>query len=182
MYSVEHFDLVDASDQVIGTTDKATAHSLGQWHRIAVVYVFAPDGQLYVQHHKKSGLLDHSVGGHVRKGESYDDAAKREAAEELGVTSPLQHLANYSADESLWKGSVMRHVHGLYECTPPSSWHFQPNDEVEELRLMTIDEIITGINAKPKSFTPGFIFSLAKYLEIKHLHPETLTIPNLDSL
>ncbi len=87
---MELLDIVDNDDNVVGTTDRAQAHNTGQLHRIVAVYVFNSDDQLYVQVHKKSGgLYDNSVGGHVTQGESYDDAAAREASEELGIMQEL---------------------------------------------------------------------------------------------
>ena len=74
---MELFDLVDKDDNVIGTTDKLTAHSTKQIHRVAAVYVFNDAGELYVQVHKGSGgLYDNSVGGHVSQGETYATAAE----------------------------------------------------------------------------------------------------------
>ena len=71
---IELFDLIDKQDNVIGVTDKPTAHSIGQLHRVAGVYVFDKQGRLYVQVHKKSGgLYDHSIGGHISQGESYEE-------------------------------------------------------------------------------------------------------------
>ncbi len=83
--SAELFDLVNIRDEVIGTTSKEVAHTTGQLHRVAAVFVFNHSGDLFVQEHPSDGKWDHSVGGHVSRGESYADAAAREAEEELGV-------------------------------------------------------------------------------------------------
>src|SRR3712207_1323860 len=96
----EKLDVVDLQDNDIGITDKDTAHREGLIHRVAAVYVFRPDGFLFVQEHKRSGgAYDHSVGGHVSRGEAYDDAAQREASEELGLEQPLERLSIFYADE-----------------------------------------------------------------------------------
>src|ERR1700739_2889901 len=106
---MELFDLVDKNDNVIGTTDKPTAHANKQLHRVAAVYVFNDLGELYVQVHKSSGgLYDHSVGGHVSKGEEYATAASREADEELGIRQPLAYLSTFYSDEG-----VYLHMFGL---------------------------------------------------------------------
>lgn len=77
--------VVDENDQVVGTMDKAEAHRTGVLHRIAVVYVENPAGQILVQV-RSNGRLDHSAAGHVDVGESYLEAAQRELHEELGVS------------------------------------------------------------------------------------------------
>lgn len=108
---MEHLGLVDENDNVIGTTDKLTAHANKQLHRVAAVYVFNQSGELYVQVHKSSGgLYDHSVGGHVQQGEDYATAAIREAHEELGIKQPLTELSVFYSDEGDYS-----HMFGLFE-------------------------------------------------------------------
>lgn len=161
---MEQFDLVNERDEVIGVTDKPTAHATGQLHRVAAVYVFDAKGQLYVQVHKGSGgLYDHSVGGHVSQGETYDQAAQREAKEELGITQPLTKLAVFYSDE----GKDMQHMFGLYECVADPSWHFTPNDEVEEIIPMTLETIQSLMAADAEKFTGGFINTMQEYVHLK---------------
>jgi 8-oxo-dGTP pyrophosphatase MutT (NUDIX family) len=144
------------------------------------VYVWAPDGRLWVQHHKKGGVLDHTVGGHVSRGETYDKAAKREAKEEIGLTEPLEHLATYLADERFRKESTMVHYQGLYECTP-KKWKFVPNEDVETLELMTLGAIVNRMNAEPQIFAGGFLVSMSRYLALTGI-PLELKLPELGSL
>src|SRR5680860_957217 len=98
---MELFDIVDKDDNIIGTTEKKTAHETGQLHRVGAVFVFNKQGLLYVQVHKSSGgLYDHSIGGHISKGESYEEGIKREAMEELGITQSLSKLSTFYSDET----------------------------------------------------------------------------------
>ena len=160
---MEQFDLIDENDTVIGTTDKPTAHGSKQLHRVVAVYVFNAAGELYVQVHKAGGgLYDHSVGGHVRKGEDYTTAAAREAAEELGITQPLTYLSTFYSDEG-----VYLHMFGLYECIASKDWKFVPNDEVEEIIPMTLEEIRRLMATNPEKFTGGFISTMKEYDRIK---------------
>lgn len=161
---MELFDLVDEQDNVIGVTDKQTAHTTGQLHRVAAVYVFDRDGRLYVQVHKKGGgLLDHSVGGHIAQGESYEDGAKREAEEELGITQPLNKIGVFYSDEN----SQMQHMFGLFECIADDNWKFVPNDEVEEIIPMSLDDIRALMATNRERFTGGFINTLRMYDQLK---------------
>lgn len=161
--AIELFDRVDQQDHIIGVTDKQEAHSTGFIHRVVAVYVFDRAGRLYVQHHKKSGMYDHSIGGHVMQHESYEDAAKREAREELGITDPLQYLATFYSDES-YSGANYRHMFALYTCTPTNAWQFIANDEVEKIEPMLVTEIVDKMNHEPRAFTPGFLNSMEFYL------------------
>jgi len=82
---MELVDRVDKNDNIIGQTTKEEAHQNAYIHRVAAVFCFDPEGKLLVQHRKKDGLFDHSVGGHVGLGEAYEAAAEREMKEELGI-------------------------------------------------------------------------------------------------
>lgn len=162
---MELFDLIDDKDNVIGVTDKPTAHNTMQLHRVAAVYVFNEVGELYVQVHKSSGgLYDHSVGGHVSRGETYAIAAQREADEELGIKQPLVVLTTFYSDEG-----VYLHMFGLFECVANNDWKFEPNDEVEEIIPMKLDEIRTLMKSSPEKFTGGFINTMQEYCKVKDL-------------
>ncbi len=161
---MELFDLVNQNDEVIGTTHKAEAHGKNLLHRVAAVFVFDGEGKLYVQLHKKSGKYDHSVGGHVSQGENYDQAAKRESEEELGITQPLDFVSRFYSDEG-----DMRHMFGIYECIAEDTWKFVPNDEVEEITPMTIMAIRKDMEQRPELFTGGFINTMSEYCRVKQI-------------
>lgn len=166
--SVELFDLVNASDEIIGTTNKEVAHATGQLHRVAAVFVFNHSGDLFVQQHPSDGKWDHSVGGHVSKGESYADAAAREAKEELGVQQPLTEIAtSVYADEH----PNMQHMFGIYACTVRPEWEFVPNpdDKVEVVFPMSVLAVQQAMQDTPEKFTPGFRITMSEYVRRKAL-------------
>jgi isopentenyldiphosphate isomerase len=162
---MELFDLVDDKDNVVGTTDKQTAHANRQLHRVVAVYVFNEAGELYVQIHKAGGgKYDHSVGGHVSKGETYAFAAQREAQEELGIKQPLTYLSTFYSDEGAYL-----HMFGLFECIAVKEWRFKPNEEVEEIIPMKLEDVRKMMAEKPDKFTGGFINTMKEYCKIKKL-------------
>jgi len=86
----EELDVVDAHDEIVGSADRSEAHSKGLLHRVIQIMLFDPDGKLFVQQRALSkdmypGHWEGSLSGHVKKGESYKDAAERELHEELGI-------------------------------------------------------------------------------------------------
>jgi len=165
---MELFDLIDINDNVIGITDKETSHQDGGLHRIVAIYVFNQNGELYLQEHLKSGgLWDHSVGGHVVKGETCDQASKREGSEELNLNCPLQKISTFYSDESFGKMNC-HHMTTLYECTP-TDWQFVPNEEVKNIIPMKLEKIIELMNLTPQKFTPGFLNSMNEYISQKNL-------------
>jgi isopentenyldiphosphate isomerase len=170
---IEYFDVVDEHDQPTGErTTKPEAHANGTWHRCAAVFVFAEDGRLYVQEHK-SNLLDHTVGGHVQAGEGYEEAAAREADEEIRLTQPLQPVALSVPSDELFNPAEQtthqRHQFGIFECQPDASWRFSPTPDVQRLQLMTLEEVVHAMHENPGRFTPGFIITMATYLKVKQV-------------
>ena len=62
---------------------------------------------------------------------------------------------------------------GLYECQP-QGWEFVPNDEVEEIIPMTLENVVEQMNEDPMRFTAGFIRTMHTYIDAKRL-PLSLT-------
>jgi isopentenyldiphosphate isomerase len=86
----ELVDIVDEHDEVIATATRREMRAGRLRHRAVFIAVQGSDGRLFV--HQRSfdkdvrpGAWDIAVGGVVGAGESYDDAAVRELAEEIGV-------------------------------------------------------------------------------------------------
>jgi isopentenyldiphosphate isomerase len=82
--------LVDDEDQVIGTALRGDIRARNLAHRGVAILVRNPAEEIYVHRRTTTkdvfpGMYDMVVGGMVTAGESYEDTARRELAEELGV-------------------------------------------------------------------------------------------------
>lgn len=87
----EILDIVDENDVVVGQSPRGEAYARGLRHRCVFIQARDAGGRLFVHRRTPTKLVfpslyDMFVGGVVGAGESYDDAALREAEEELGVS------------------------------------------------------------------------------------------------
>jgi isopentenyl-diphosphate delta-isomerase type 1 len=87
----ELFDIVDENDNVIGQATRGEVHRNKKLiHRSVGVIVFNKQGAVFL--HQRSSTKDTdpllwtiSASGHVELGHTYEETAKRELVEELGV-------------------------------------------------------------------------------------------------
>ena len=91
--SEEMVDLIDENDNVVGKVTRKDVREKNLLHRGVAILVFNKNGELFV--HKRTdtkdiypGAYDMTCGGGVQAGEGYEEAAKRETTEELGIKDP----------------------------------------------------------------------------------------------
>ncbi|MGW2644405.1 NUDIX hydrolase [Streptomyces sp. NPDC001393] len=140
----EILDIVDENDQVIGQCPRGEAYANGLRHRCVFIQARDAAGRLFVHRRTATKLVfpalyDMFVGGVVGAGESYDEAALREAEEELGVTGLprprylFKFLYDDGAGNSWW--SAVYEVRCELPVQPQAEevqWHdFLPDQEVE---------------------------------------------------
>ncbi|MFG2781997.1 NUDIX domain-containing protein [Streptomyces prunicolor] len=140
----EILDIVDEHDRVIGQSPRGEAYAQGLRHR--AVFIQARDAHRRVFVHRRTptklvfpSLYDMFVGGVVGAGESYDEAALREAEEELGVdglphpTPLFRFLYDDGAGQTWW--SAVYEVHCELPVSPQVeevAWHaFLEESEIE---------------------------------------------------
>lgn len=140
----EILDIVDEHDQVIGRSPRGEAYARGLRHRCVFVQARDRAGRLFVHRRTPTKLVfpslyDMFVGGVVGAGEAYDDAALREAEEELGVSGLprpeflFKFLYTDDAGHSWW--SAVYEVRCDLPVHPQEeevAWHdFLPEEQVE---------------------------------------------------
>jgi isopentenyldiphosphate isomerase len=116
--------LVDEDDEIIGRAPRSAVRAGNLLHHGVGVLCRDPAGRIYV--HKRTdskdvfpSMYDAFVGGMVQDGESYEDSARRELAEELGIAGPqLRFLFKHryrgpdnncwtSVFEVIWDGPIV---------------------------------------------------------------------------
>jgi isopentenyldiphosphate isomerase len=155
--------IVDEHNKVLGAVPRREMRAKNLPHRSTYILVFNVQGELYVQKRTMTkdvfpGYYDPAAGGVVLAGESYEQGAVRELAEEMGIREvPLTWLFDfYFADERtrVWGGA--------FSCVYDGEVILQ-EEEVEDVALMPIAEILRRAETEP--FTPDGLYVLQQYLE-----------------
>jgi isopentenyl-diphosphate delta-isomerase type 1 len=148
---LEWLEVVDENDVVIGRARRGVIHARGLMHRSAQVLLFNSNGEVFLQKRSERkdefpGLWDSSAAGHVNPGEDYEECARRELAEELGIADPpaLEPLFRIraSADTGWEHCSVFR-------CRYDGALRLQ-RDEIDEgkwLAPLDMDRLVDDPNA-----------------------------------
>ena len=96
---------VTQDDKTIGKIRREECHNESKkpWHRTTHTYLFTPDGNIILGRRSNTkdtgaGGWSSSVAGHVNWGESYDEAAKIELGEELGLKIRLTRIDKIAVD------------------------------------------------------------------------------------
>ena len=161
--SISWVDVVDEHDRVIDVVTRAEMRRRRLRHRAVYVVVRTTAGDVVV--HRRAdwkdaypGAWDLCFGGVLDTGEAWDDAARRELAEEAGVDAPVRLLGtgSFEGDGAAVVGRVYEAVHdGPYPC---------PDGEVVEVRTLPVEDV------------PGFLDSRdvcpdSVHLVLPHLRP-----------
>ncbi len=166
----EVYDIVDESDRVTGQASRKHIHANKLLHRSVHIFVFNSRKELFLQKRssrkdESPGLWDTSSAGHVDTGESYDDCAKRELQEELGLNA-------VSLVPSM-KISACHETHGehvqVYACITDDAIQIN-REEISEGAFFSLAHIRQEISTN--SFTSSFklLFNRIRDIENVLLH------------
>ncbi|NEA44536.1 NUDIX domain-containing protein [Streptomyces sp. SID11385] len=159
---VERVDERDRASGVVVSRREATAE--GWLHRIAVTVCRDERGRVLVHRRAERlprfpGRYEVVVGGAVTAGESYEQAAARELAEELGVRVLPRLLFTF-----LNRGGLSPHWLGVHEAVVPDAVTADP-DEVAWHAWLTEPELRAAL---PEwRFTPDSHEAFHRYLAFR---------------
>jgi isopentenyldiphosphate isomerase len=167
----ELLDVVNEYDQVIGKEYRSYVYKQNLSNfRVINVFVINSNAQLLIPRraaHKKLFplCLDTSVGGHVKAGESYQEAFERELWEELQLkTSEISYkfLAKFTPHQH--NVSAFMQLYSIYTDITPA---YNPDDFVS-VSWMSIVELQEKIRQgeKTKGDLPTLITLLQKLLQL----------------
>lgn len=151
----ELFPVVDENGHITGSVTRGHAHDGSMiLHPVVHLHVFNSRGELYLQHRPawkdiQPDKWDTAVGGHVDLGENVEQALRREAREELGITDfNPESLGHYVFESDRERELVFVHRCVYDGPVTPSG------NELNGGRFWTPDEI-AGHMGKGV-FTPNF--------------------------
>lgn len=146
----ELLDIVDENDEVVGQARRGEAYARRLRHRCVFILARDADGRIFVHRRAARKLIfpsryDMFVGGVVGVGESYDQAALREAEEELGVRglpAPVPVCTFlYETPEHTWWSAI-------YEVRCPTEVAPQ-TDEIDWYAFLTEEELTRRLDDWP---------------------------------
>ena len=164
--SDEIVTIVDEHNQVVGAVTRREMRAKCLPHRSTYILVFNLRGELYVQKRTRTkdvfpGYYDPAAGGVVLAGESYEEGARRELEEEMGIRGiPLRRLFEfYFADENtrVWGQA--------FHCSYDGKITLQES-EVESGAFIEVREILQ--RAKRELFTPDGMYVLQRYIDAEN--------------
>ncbi len=151
MSSNEIIQLVDESNQPIATASRRAMREQRLTHRASYILVFNHTGELFIHQRTYTkdiypGYWDVAAGGVVLADESYEESARRELKEELGVRGRLRHLFDkYYEDEN-------NRVWGRVFATCHNGPFILQKEEIVQGRFISIKEMLAM--SKTEQFTP----------------------------
>ncbi len=132
--SAELVDVVDDDDRVVHTVTRAEMRANRLQHRAVSIAVFGSDARLLVHRRADTkdvwpGMWDLAAGGVVAAGEEYDNAARRELAEELGIeVTTMEYLG-----EGRFADDAVALIGRGYRCVHDGPFTFT-DGEIAEVR------------------------------------------------
>lgn len=154
----ELFVVVDRNDNILNyKTRYECHHNKNLIHRAVGVIVFNKKGNILLQKRNVNkdlfpGFYTISTGGHVGKGESYEEAAKRELFEEIGIKTKLSYEKKFITETEA--ETEMNVVFSAYSDGPFNI----DKDEIAEVAFFSHEEI----KKMRKKLAPFAVKSLEK--------------------
>jgi 8-oxo-dGTP pyrophosphatase MutT (NUDIX family) len=157
-------------DELFCTVLKSEAHQKGLLHRCVIAGVKTPDGRIMMirqaSDRQDAGQYVFPVGGHVKSGESLDEALFREAEEEMNFKKFNYQLLGKIIYYRKVLGRIENHYFYFYEIVTEEQPLLGP--EADDFVYLSEKEFIQTLKEKPEYFGQSGHFA------IKNFYPQFL--------
>lgn len=147
---LEHLDILDDEENVIGQATQEEVYEKKHSHRVVHVLVINPKArEVYLQQRAETksflpGYYCTSAGGHVRAGETYEQAAQRELYEEIGLATPVREAHRFVFEADNHKRFVT-----VFVAFATGGFDFK-DGEVSSGKFYPLDEALALVEAGEK--------------------------------
>ncbi|NQV08770.1 NUDIX domain-containing protein [Candidatus Woesearchaeota archaeon] len=152
---------VDENDKVIGKISRKEMREKNLLHRGSTTLIFNKKREILIHKRPKDkevypDCFSMIFGGGVKYGETYEEAAKRELKEEIGIECDDLRFEFYD----LWEDEIDRCFMKIYSCVTDGPFNFDEK-EVEEPRFISLEKLKKMIE---EEFAPGDVYLFRKFL------------------
>lgn len=152
--------LVNEQDEEVGVMEKMEAHRKAVLHRAFSVFIFNSRGEMLLQQrafskYHSGGLWTNACCGHPSPGEQTADAAARRLGEEMGFTTRIEELFDFTYRSELDNGLTEYELDHVFAGT----WDapvLPAKEEVNDFCYQSLDEIRTSMEVNPQNYTVWF--------------------------
>jgi 16S rRNA (adenine1518-N6/adenine1519-N6)-dimethyltransferase len=177
----ERLPVVDEKDRILRSARRSDVHGNNSRHRAVHILIFDQAGEVYLQ--QRSRLKDRhplkwdsSAAGHVEAKEGYDETARRELEEELGINVPLEKVLKLPASARTEQEFVWLY-RGEIRGSPIVN-----RSEIETGAFFPPAIIDDWVAARPEDFAPGFVECWKAYREKEGANSATSLKPDKSPL
>jgi len=163
---VEQVILVNENDEQTGTMEKMEAHLTGTLHRAFSVFIFNNKGEMLLQQraatkYHNGELWTNACCSHPAPGETTLAAATRRLKEEMGFTTTLEKVFDFTYKASFENGLTEHEFDHVFVGTYDGDIKID-HAEVKDYCFKTLDEIEFSLKTHPQKFTAWFKIALPK--------------------
>lgn len=163
---MEQLTVVNEKNEVEGYSTKEDILRRGLNYRCIQVFIFNGKDELLIcrrpdSKKKFAGQFAASAMGYVRKEEDYEQAAKREMMQELGVNKILKRTCSFVLEDKeskvfqeIWRGAMTD------EIEPDKT-------EIAEYRYVSLENLEQAMQVNPENFAKPFVEAVKAFMEAK---------------
>ena len=143
---MEYLDIYDENNNYLGySEERKKAHNENLWHRHVSCWIMNEKGQILLQQRsltktKNPGMWS-KTGGHVDKGETPNEAIKREVFEEIGLSVKDEDIFNIEIFKSKNPKEHYYSYGYIFFTNFKEEDYILQKEEVEQVKYYSIEEM-----------------------------------------